>query len=114
MIIRKEDAVKIENSKSCTVYEYFLGSEKVGIAKALINGRYPEEGSAMNEECDQIYFCTSGRGSIHCNGQTSTLEKDGAFLFKTGAPYWVEGDKLEVIVTNGPPFNPKQYKKLKD
>lgn len=109
MLIGKEDAIKLENGKACTVWEYFLDSEKVGIAKAELNGRYPEMGLAMNKECDQIYFCISGKGTIHYDGKTFELREGGAFLFKKGHRYWLECDNLIVLVANGPPFRPEQY-----
>ena len=42
MLIKKEDARKHENSKTCTVWEYDHPTKELSYATAKINGRYPE------------------------------------------------------------------------
>jgi len=39
MLIKKSEAKKLENSKSCTVWEYEFPSKNFSCATALINGR---------------------------------------------------------------------------
>ncbi len=41
MLIKKNDARRVENSSKCIVWEYALPSKKFGFATALIDGRHP-------------------------------------------------------------------------
>jgi len=65
LLIKKEESKKKEKVNSCVVWEYPFTSKKLGIATALIDGRYPEKGKALNSKSDLVCFVISGNGVIH-------------------------------------------------
>lgn len=109
MKYRKEKCKIKDNSKNCQVWEYDLGRKNLSIARAVIDGRYPDEGNAMNKECDQIYFILSGVGQVLLGDKKYELKEKDALYFKKGTKYRVSGDKLEVLVINNPAWSQKQY-----
>lgn len=109
MFIKKENAKKKKNTDSCYVWEYFE-SDKIGFATALINGRYPDSGKAVNQECEEIYFVISGKGNVHKGGKGYHMEQGDMLFFDKGQEYWVEGDNMEVVIVTAPPWFFEQYK----
>ncbi len=112
MLIKKENTIKKENSKSCSVWEYEFPGKKLGIATALINGRYPEQGKVMNSQCETIYYVLDGAGIIHTEQGDFEIKKGDAFFLETGQWYWIEGINLSVAIVNAPAWFPGQYQNL--
>lgn len=110
MLIKKDSAQKKSNSLSCIVWEYEFSSRDLGLAKAQIHGRYPENGKAVNSECDMIYYVLSGRGIIHYDNEHYEVTEGDAFFFEKKKEYWIEGQNLVVIVSNAPTWYPAQYR----
>ncbi len=75
MLVKKDEAVKIQNSKDCTVWEYRFPSEKLSFATTLIDGRYPDKGRAVNLECEEIYYVISGSGTVHSERGNFKIER---------------------------------------
>ena len=112
MLIKKENSKKKANSEACSVWEYEFPSKQLGIATALINGRYPEQGKAMNRQCEMIYYVLSGSGIIHTEQGDFEMKEGDSFFFKTDQWYWVEGVNLFISLVNAPTWFPEQYKEL--
>lgn len=110
MLIKKEDSGKKQNSPACTVWEYEFPTKNFGLATALVNGRYPENGKALNLECEEIYFVISGSGVIHSGKGDFSIKEGDAYFFEKNESYWVEGKDLRVSVINAPKWNFEQYK----
>ena len=112
MIIRKDETHRFDNSDTCTVLEYAFGNTKLGLAQVIINGRYPETGSAMNLESCMIYLVISGQGSIHYDQKNYEIQQGDAFFFEKEKSYWVQGRDLLVAVINAPTWTLEQYKHI--
>jgi mannose-6-phosphate isomerase-like protein (cupin superfamily) len=110
MLIKQTKAKKIQNSKSCTVWNYEFLNKKISYATALINGRYPEKGKAVNLKCEQIYFVISGSGIIHSEKGNFKINKNDLYFFEAKEKYWIEGNELFVSLVNAPKWNLEQYK----
>ncbi len=110
MHIKKSDAKKFENSKSCTVWEYEFPSKDVSYATALINGRYPAKRRCLNVECAEIYFVISGSGTVHSEKGDFRISGGDAYFFEKGEKYWVEGKQLLLALINAPKWTPEQHK----
>ena len=109
MFIKESDAKKNENSKSCTVWDYEFLSKDFSFAKALINGRYPEQKRAKNLEFEQVYFVISGFGIIHSEKGDFEINKGDLYFFEKAEVYWVEGSQLLVGLVNVPKWILEQY-----
>jgi len=113
MLIRKEETIKKQNSADCTVWEYEYPSDGFSFAVALIKGRYPQEDSAVNTQCEEIYYVINGSGVIHSAKGDFPIEKGDLYHFEKGEKYWVEGADLSVSIINVPKWTPEQYKIVK-
>jgi mannose-6-phosphate isomerase-like protein (cupin superfamily) len=112
MLIKKNQAKEINNTKDCTVYEYELPCELFSFALAEINGRYPDKGKVVNLDCEEIYYVTSGSGVVHSESGDFNIEQGDLYFFKKGEKYWVEGEKLVLILTNAPKWTSLQHKNI--
>jgi len=63
MLIKKENAIKKENSKTCTAWEHNHPTKNLSYATILIDGRYPETKRVTNLECEEIIFVRVCPGS---------------------------------------------------
>ena len=110
MLIKKAEAKKLDNSESCTVWNYSFPSENLSYATALIDGRYPDQNRVTNLECEEVYYVISGSGIIHSEKGDFKLSEGDAYFFEKGEVYWVEGKKLFLALVNAPKFSPEQHK----
>ena len=110
MLIKRKNTHLKTNSATCQVREYDFTNHLLGVAIAYINGRYPEQGQATNNKCTEIYLVLSGTGVIHTQNQVHPIKSGDAFLFKPKTRYWVEGKKLEIVVSTSPAWSSQQYK----
>ncbi|MBU0648329.1 cupin domain-containing protein [Patescibacteria group bacterium] len=97
------------NSKACIVWEYNLPSQKVGVASALINGRYPKEGWVVNKKIEEVYYIESGKGRVMFEDEECVVKKGDMVYLAKGKKYWVRGDKLRLVVVTAPPWYKEQY-----
>lgn len=110
MLIKKSNSIKKENSKQCTVWEYDLPSQNVSFAIAKINGRFPDNGSAQNTKCEEIYYVISGTGTIHTTKGDFEIAEGDLYHFEIGETYNVEGKELVIALINAPKWYIEQFK----
>lgn len=110
MLIKKVEAKKINNSNDCTVWEYEYPSELFSVATAFIDGRYPVEKRVVNAECEEVYFVLSGSGVIHSEKGDFDINEGDLYFFGRGEVYWIEGNKLSLVLVNAPKWSPEQHK----
>lgn len=110
MLIKRSDSIKKENTKDCTVWEYEYPSTLFSFATALINGRYPEEKSCVNQECEELYYVLSGTGVIHSDKGYFEINQGDLYFFEKGEVYWVEGRDLSLVLVNAPKWRMEQHK----
>jgi mannose-6-phosphate isomerase-like protein (cupin superfamily) len=108
-LVEKKSAEKIAIAKTCTIYEYPLSSSVLSLITAKIHGRYPESGKSVNSACEQIYYVISGSGTLHTDRGTHALHPGDVYSFLIGEAYFVEGNELNVVVTNSPAWKKEQY-----
>lgn len=101
-----------KNSTTCEMSEYIFNQPKLGIARAVINGRYPvEQGKkVVNNMSDIIYFVLDGGGIVYTKDGIFKLEKHDALFLSSGEWYWVDGNNFEFLVISSPEWTIEQYK----
>jgi len=112
MLIKKTNSIKKSNSKQCIVWEYNIKSKTLSAATAMINGRYPDKGSARNAECEETYYVISGTGIIHSEKGDFKISIGDLYFFEKKEKYWVEGKNLFLYLSNSPSWYPEQYKNV--
>ncbi len=109
MLIKSNSWIKKNNSDSCQVWEYKEVSQNMSFAKAIINGRYPEEWKqAVNKEVEQSYFVVSWNWIIYSEFWEFDIFKWDIYYFKKWEKYYVVWKKLEILLTNSPKRFPEQ------
>jgi len=112
MRIKSSEAKSKTNSEACTVKEYEFPFKKLGIATAIINGRYPDSGKVINRVCDEIYYVVSGNGVVHTEDGNFKITKGDAFYLEKSKEYWVEGNNLKIVLPTAPSWFQEQYEQL--
>ena len=110
MLVRGSQSRKISNSPNCIFWEYPLETGNLSVGRALINGRYPENGRVTNHVCEETYAVVSGSGVIYseyCG--VFPIEEGDVYLFKPGERYVVYGHNLLIDVVNVPAWYPEQH-----
>jgi mannose-6-phosphate isomerase-like protein (cupin superfamily) len=112
MLTKKSQSKEIKNSVDCTVWEYKLPSKLFSFATTKINGRYPDKGSVINTDCEEIYYVISGTGTVHSERGNFKLATGDLYFFEAREKYWVEGKNLFLVLVNAPPWFPEQHKAM--
>lgn len=111
--IPNSQAIKFQNSPVCKGIEFkFEQSSAVNIAIIDISGRYPSEGTALNEMCDEFVYVIEGSGALSSEGEKLVFSAgDSLFIEKMRRFAW-EG-QCKVIIACNPAFYPEQHKEIK-
>lgn len=110
-IIRKSETESFTNGPTCFGYGFPFGDKGVDIAVVTVNGRYPEEGYALNEISKEIAYVLKGNGKLVMrNAAPQDVQVGDAAMILPGEEYYWEGDNLEMIMPCSPAFDPNQHK----
>jgi mannose-6-phosphate isomerase class I len=112
MLIKKQNAIKHENSKTCTAWEHNHPTKNLSYATILINGRYPEQKRVTNLESEEIIFVISGSGTIHSEKGDFELNPGDSYHIQIEEKYYIEGDSLLLGITNAPKWTFEQYRNV--
>ena len=110
-IALKTQAIQKTNSSTCSVKEYPLNDDMLDIAIATISGRYPDNGSVVNQECKELAYVQSGEGKIVINGEDITLTEGDSIIIDAGELYYWEGN-LQLILSCRPAWTAVQHQQI--
>ena len=109
-IITSSQTNKIEASPTTTIWEFVMEEKAISGAITQIDGRYPEQGFAVNEICKEIAFVVSGSGQIVTQGQAQPINVvDFIFVDKGESFAWEADGSLTLFMATTPKFDPKQH-----
>ncbi|MFB6076400.1 MAG: cupin domain-containing protein [Candidatus Aenigmatarchaeota archaeon] len=111
-IARKEDSNRLENSEDCIAIEYPLGDEDINGSIIELEGRYPEEGRTVNEECKEMAFVMEGSGKLEVEGKSVDLKKGDLVLIEPGERFFWKGN-MRMFMPCTPAWYPEQHKHVK-
>ncbi len=112
-VVKLESSVKKSNSKNCVITDYCFNSPYMDLVMADIEGRYPNIGYCVNENCDEIAFIIDGKVTIsYKDNQSFELSKSDAVLISKGEQYFWNGT-CKMLITCSPSWYPEQYKIIK-
>ena len=112
-IVRLDDAEKYQNSDSCTVYEYELNDPDINCATGTIEGRYPDKGYCVNEECKELIYVLEGFGTLNKEGEKINFKAGDVILINKGEPYYWEAS-CKIIMPCTPAWYPAQHRIVED
>src|ERR1700722_10919296 len=106
-VIKKGDTIAFTNSKTCHGQSFDFGSKDLDIAVVTVNGRYPDKGHLVNEECREIAYVLSGSGLVEIADETHELAPGDGVMINPGERFYWQGNKLEMLMPCAPAFSPK-------
>lgn len=108
--VSKSDAKKVDVGAG-DVLEYNLGDPDIDIAVATINGKYPDEGSVVNENSKELLYVLSGYGKLTTKEQTVELNQGDQALIEKGELFKYD-DCVDLVVAAActPAWKPEQHK----
>lgn len=113
-ICKFNEAIIYENGNT-TVYEYeSIHDSDINGAYSVINGRFPETGFSYNEECKEMVYVISGKGTLTVESETFEVEaKDTILILPNEKFYWI-GENLCLFIPCTPSWHPEQYRHVND
>ncbi|HSW86195.1 MAG TPA: effector binding domain-containing protein [Rhabdochlamydiaceae bacterium] len=111
--VKKQDAIKHENSPNCIVYEYPMANSDMNIAVAEITHRYPDQGYSINHKCTEMAYVLKGSGKLVTETQAINLSVGDAVLIPQDEKYYWEGN-LTVVLPCAPAWYPEQHETIVD
>lgn len=106
----KIEGKPFKNSETCEGVAFNSTEVSHDIASITIDGRYPENGWAMNERSDEIIYVASGRGKlIRKDEAVQELQQGNGAFVEAGTWFAWEGH-MTIVMSCNPAFNPDQYK----
>lgn len=111
-VLTQSQANEFTNSETCKGLEFPFESNQMNIAVVEVNGRYPQTGSLLNEECDEMGYVLSGSGTVGTDDETHDITTGDAVYIKAGERFWWQGDNLRMLMPCSPPFYPEQHKEV--
>lgn len=101
-------ATEIVHSPTCRVKEYG-GTSQIDGATARINGRYPEQGWAVNRRVTELIFVLGGKGQLIMRDAQRDLRVGDMAIVDLGEHYYFQGSDLHMLLVCTPPWTPDQY-----
>ncbi len=102
------DQAQIHQDIPGVVVHELGASDALDVAEIHIDGRYPENGFALNERSDFSVYVVSGQGKLVTKTGEALLQAGDAAFVDRGEAYYFEGTKLKTIMTCTPPWDPDQ------
>jgi mannose-6-phosphate isomerase class I len=111
-LIRNEDAPRFKNSPGCIATEYnFKNENNFNIASIDLDGRYPEQGYALNTISRELIYVKKGDGILVAGNKNVAINPGDTALIKPNEKYYLEGT-MELIISSSPAWHPGQYQNI--
>ncbi|MDP1722819.1 MAG: hypothetical protein Q8L37_06465 [Candidatus Gottesmanbacteria bacterium] len=107
-IVQSSETKKVIASPTTSIWEFTMEDTKISGAITEINGRYPEQGFAINEVCKEIAFVVSGSGHIVTSDQARPISVGDLIFLDKGESFAWEGT-LTLFMATTPKFDPRQH-----
>ena len=106
----KLDGTPFVNSATCKGVSFRAENLPFDIAQIQINGRYPENGWAMNEASTEIVIVTRGEGQLLLKESESIALKEGESVTVAPGTWFAWMGDMELVMSCTPAFDSAQYK----
>ena len=111
-IIRKDEGINGENSKSCKTIEYSFKNKDMDLGIATITGRYPKKENeyCVNTECTELIYVLEGNGKLQFGNEEVDFFMGDTILISPNEKYaWIT-DYCKVSMVCTPAWNNDQHK----
>lgn len=112
-LVKLEQAQEFNNSDKCKVLEYPTTDKDINFSTGVINGRYPDKGYCVNEECKELIYVIEGSGSLNKKDETISFNKGDVILIDKGEPYYWDAHCI-IAMPCAPAWYPEQHKLVEE
>ncbi|MDO4199954.1 MAG: hypothetical protein Q4D57_04300 [Clostridia bacterium] len=109
-IIKKTNAIRINNSGVCELSEYSFENKNMDLGIATLTGRYPDKGYCVNSACMELIYVLEGDGNLCFADKSVDFSAGDSLLIDKGEKYYWETDYCKVAMVCTPAWNVEQYK----
>ena len=96
--LKVTDTYNHNNSENCIATEYDFKDKDIDLGTAVINGRYPENGYCVNEQCKELVFVLEGKGTLNFKNNKIEFQKNEAILIDKNEPYfWGQTQTVKLL-----------------
>ena len=104
-----------KHSNECTAHEYSSPTDALDAAVIDLNGRYPEDGFALNRECRALLYVVAKRGRVlspESTGKDPIEVSQGSQVYiAPGEAYALEGH-MQLLYVSTPKWSPDQAERI--
>jgi mannose-6-phosphate isomerase-like protein (cupin superfamily) len=104
----KHQAIEKKHSDQCMVVEHPLNHDALNVAIAHIDGRYPVERRAVNQECNELGYVIEGQGKVVVEGKEQLLNVGDVVVIEAGEKYYWQG-KMKLFISCNPNWYKEQH-----
>lgn len=107
-IVKQKKTKRVDASSTTTVEEYRMAHSTISGSTAIISGRYPEKGFAVNNTCHELALVLSGNGYIGTKRKRVAIELGDCILIKPKEKFYWDGH-MAVFLACTPKWSPRQH-----
>lgn len=107
-VVKQKQTHWVDPAPTTTVEEYRMSANRISGATAIISGRYPENGYAVNKTCHEIAMVLSGSGIIGSPKKKHHLVIGDCILIKPGEKYYWNGH-MAIFMVCAPKWTASQH-----
>lgn len=111
-IVKQKKTKRVDASSTTTVEEYRMRESSLSGSTAIIYGRYPEKGFAVNTKCYELALVISGNGIAGTKRKKTAIELGDCILIRPNEKFYWDGH-MAIFLTCSPKFTPRQHKIVK-
>ena len=107
-IVKQKKARRIDASPTTSVEEYVMTEPAISGATAIVYGRYPEKGYAVNTMSHELALVLSGNGYIGTVHKKTQIELGDCILLQPNEKYFWDGH-MAIFIVCTPKWKPRQH-----
>lgn len=108
-VLYRQDSKTVQHNNACTVTEYKIDKDnQIDCAIIALSGRYPLQGSVMNQICKEMAYVVNGSGKIVVEDKEILMTVGDVVLIEPGEKYYWEGE-MRLFVSCTPAWDPAQH-----
>jgi len=108
-IVKQKQTHWVETAPTTTVEEYLMRDTRISGATAIISGRYPEKGYAVNMVCHEMALVLSGSGYVGTKKKKMPIVLGDCILIKPKEKFYWQGH-IAIFMVCAPRWTDKQHK----
>lgn len=108
-IVKQKKTVWVDASPTTSVEEYRMHEPKISGATAVISGRYPEKGFAVNTKAHELVLVLSGNGFVGTRRRRIPIELGDCILLQPKEKYYWDGH-MAIFIACAPSWKSREHK----